>query len=288
MQISKQQHGAIVFGLALICVVVVTYLRYFGDFDLPPKPPKPATSSESAAVVSERIELSTAVYESYLGKDTKTFGIPQVQIEQMAAVFPYREASKAQTLASGQSTTVHGIQLSLSLEKVGEETREHMVLSIENLGHQPLAYRIVTRPSSGKAACSNMRQLPHNGLALAAGATIKRTECGYREGRTLEIISVETIVLPELGYFYLSLMSPANFGLDMRTSSHHKTARAGMACQTLQSSSLRNAIAEGQVRWRDLVDFHSRHRCQTYAFPPNYKAFQVDGEHSLPVGGNDL
>ncbi len=291
MQTSNQQFHAILFGLAVIGVGVVTYLRYFGGFDLPAKPPKPATTARSIGAISKSIELSTEVYERYLGKDTKTFGIPLVGRRQMAAVFPYavfphKGVSEAHTLAPGQSTKILGMQLRLSVERLGQEAREHLVLGIENLGHKPLAYRIETRPSSGTAACSRMRQLPHNGLALAPGVTIKRAECGYRQGRTLEIVLVETIELPELGYFYLSLMSPANFGLDMRTSALHKMPR-GMACQVLQPSSLRNAIAEDRVQWRDLVDFHSRHRCQTYSFPPDYKAFQEDGEHSLPVGESD-
>ena len=289
MQTSNQQFRTILVGLAVIGVCVVTYLRYFGGFDLPAKPPKPAT--QRIGTMPKSIELSAEVYERYLGKDTKSFGIPPVTRGQMAAVFPYAVfplgENKAHTLAPGQSTKVLGMRLSLSVERLGQEAREHLVLGIENLGHKPLAYRIVTRPSSGTAACSRMRQLPHNGLALAPGITIKRAECGYRQGRTLEIVSVETVELPELGYFYLSLMNPANFGLDIRTSSLHKMPR-GMACQVLQPSSLRNAIATNRVHWHDLVDFHSRHRCQTYAFPPDYKAFQEDGEHSLPVGENDL
>jgi hypothetical protein len=46
---------------------------------------------------------------------------------------------------------------------------------------------------------------------------------------------------------------------------------------------VRNGIESGEIGWRDLVDFYARHRCQTYTFPLEYRAFNVDGQRTLPA-----
>jgi hypothetical protein len=191
-------------------------------------------------------------------------------------------------LAPGESTDVLGMKLTLSVENVKGSSSKHMVLEIENLGHKALAYRVQTRPNSGSGACGRMRQIRHNALALAPGAKLKRSECLYRKDRTLEISLVETIELPELGYLYLSSMDARNFALEERTVGLHLVPLDAMACRVPQAGTLRNAILSGKVTWRDQADFYARHRCQTYSFPATYKAFQVDGEQSLPVGRGDL
>jgi hypothetical protein len=288
MQVSNKQYTAIVIGLTVVAMMLVTRLRYCGAFALPEKPGKPVATVSNAQDVSDRIELSNDAYRTYLKRDTETFGIPAVVEQQMTAVFPHQEDRQAHVLAPGDFVEVLGMKLTLTVEKVSGSSTNQMMLAIENLGHKPLAYRVQTRLSSGEGACTRARQVRHNALAVPASGTVKRTECIYRKDRTLEITAVETIELPELGFLYLSSMDARNFALAERTVGMHVVPLDAMACRVPQAATLRKAILAGNVSWRDQADFYARHRCQTYSMPVTYKAFQEDGEHSLPFGGGDL
>jgi hypothetical protein len=48
------------------------------------------------------------------------------------------------------------------------------------------------------------------------------------------------------------------------------------------SQAVRSGLEQGQIGWRDLVDFYARHRCPTYRFPSSYRAFRSDGERQVP------
>jgi len=287
MQLSDKQYQLLVFGVAIAGMLLVTRMRYCGDFNLPGKPGKPIVKVKSARAVTKSITLSSGAYRAYIAQDAKTFGIPKPRLAQMTAVFPYHADRERRVLAPGDSTDVLGMRLTLSVEKLAGSSYRHMFLTIENLGHTPLAYRIQTRPSSGKSACSRMHQVAHNSLALGAGGKIHRAECVYRKGRTLEVQIVETIELPELGYLYLSSMDAQNFALDPRTAKGHQPPVRAMSCRIQQAASLRNAIDSGAVTWRNQAEFYARHRCKSYPFPVTYQAFQEDGEQTLPVGASD-
>ncbi|MCP4446198.1 MAG: hypothetical protein GY811_12765 [Myxococcales bacterium] len=288
MNITNKQYTTIVVGVAFVAMALVTRVRYWGDFELPGKPAKPVETVVNAQEVSDRIALSSGAYRSYLETDAEAFGIPATSERQMSALFPYKSNRERHVLAPGDSAEVLGIKFSLTVERGKGSSTKQMMLSMENLGHKPLAYKVQTRPSSGKGACARTHQVRHNALAIAVGETLKRAECSFRKGRTIDLVEVEIIELPELGFLYLSSMDARNFALDERTANMHLLPVEGMTCRVPQTASLRNAIMSGKVAWRDQADFYARHRCQTYSFPVAYKAFQQDGEHSLPAGGDDL
>ena len=104
---------------------------------------------------------------------------------------------------------------------------------------------------------------------------------------TVDFSKVETVSLPELGFHYLSSLTPDVLGLDERNSRLHKRSSDAMPCELLQSTSMRNAVQSGEIHWKDQVDFYARHRCLTYSLPRTYKAFQRDGEQNLPVSNED-
>jgi len=288
MTLSNKQYNAIVFAVVVIAMTLITRMRYCGEISLPGKPARPVAEITNAQEVSKRISLSSEAFNGYLIKDAKAFGIPPASPRQMAAAFPYRADRERRVLAPGDTTEVLGMKLVLTVEKVKGSSRKHMILTIENQGHKALAYRIETKPSSGNGSCGRMRQLRHNALALAAGETLKRAECLYRKGRTLEISRVETIVLPELGYYYLSAMDAQNFALGERTSGLHSRPSKALVCRIHQASTLRNAILSGTLTWRNQAEFYARHRCNTYSFSGDFSAFEEDGEQSLPAIGGDL
>ena len=288
MQVSNKQYTIVVFGVAIVAMMFVTRLRYCGDFTLPAKPSKPTATVVNGQDIADRIELSSDAYRGYIKRDAEAFGIPAVVEQQMAAAFPYQMDQERHVLAPGDSIEVAGIKLTHTVDVVKGSSAKQMMLTIENLGHKPIGYRVQTRTSSGEGACARTKQVRHNALAIPASGTVTRSECLYRKDRTLEITQVETIELPELGFLYLSSMDPRNFALAPRTLGMHVVPLDTMACRVPQAATLRKAIESGKVSWRDQADFYARHRCQTYSMPATYTAFQQDGEHSLPFGGGDL
>lgn len=288
MNLSDKQYTIAVFCVAFAAMGIVTQVRYCGDFDLPKKPAKPEVVVTNAKEVSDRVSLSSEAYRGFLETDAKTFGTPPTSERQMSMVFPYRSNDERHSLAPGDSVEVLGLKLTLGVERTKGSSSKQMMLTIENLGHQPLAYRVQSRPSSGKGACAKTRQVQHNALAIAASGTVKRAECVYRSGRTLEITGVETIALPELAFHYLSSMDARNFAMDAGVAGAHMPPSDAMKCRVPQAATLRNAIDSGKIAWRDQAEFYARHRCLTYSFSPSFKAFQQDGEVTLPAGGGDL
>jgi hypothetical protein len=268
-------------------MIVLGSLRFCGDFDLPGKPPRPAVSISTAKAVSETIKRTSAAYDSYIKEDAAAFGISPVRGRVMSAVFPYRSDRERRVMEVGETVEVLGLSMTLTVEKVKRGKRKQMMLTIENKGHKPLAYRVQTKPSAG-GSCKRMVQVVHNAVALPAAGTTKRAECVYRDGWTLEITEVETVALPELGFLYLSSVDAEGLGLDARTSKRHKPPHNVMRCRAPTSATLRNDIKSGKIAWRDQVDFYARHRCKTYKFPRPYRAFGKDGELTLPVSEDDL
>jgi hypothetical protein len=158
-----------------------------------------------------------------------------------------------------------------------------VVLDVENLGRDELAYQIVTRPGINPAACHNREILVHDGMVLAPRARARRSECGYRDDLEIDVIRVETVALPRLSGWYVSRLPPTAVHVDTRFTRGHKPYSGAPACNVLMSQAIRAGLETGSIEWRDLVDFYARHRCDTYQFPQGYKAFKRDSERPLPV-----
>ncbi len=288
MHVSNKQYSAIVFGVALAAMLLVTRLRYCGAFDVPKVPAKPEITSTNAQDVSKRVGLSSAAYRNYLKTDAEAFGISLVSEQQMAAVFPYEIDDTSHQLAPGDSVEILGLTLSASVESVPGAAFKQMMLTIENTGHRALAYRIASDVSGGRSGCARTRQVRHNALAVPASGTIKRAECVFSNGATLTISEVGVMTIPKLAFHYLSSLDPKDLMLDERTSGMHVVPHGIAPCRVPQPGNFLNALRDGLIEWHDHADFYARHRCQSYSMPMDYKAFQQDGEHRLPFGGADL
>jgi hypothetical protein len=282
MQVSEAQYRAAVLGVAALAVLLMARLRFCNDLSLPPKPPKPTPVAGTAKELSKSVERNSAAYEAYLKKDSEAYGISAPSARAMSVVFPHETFSEHVVLEPGSPVERGPLVIELRVDKPAGAKRKQLNLHIENRSHKPLAYRVKTRPSAGSRACSKMRALRHNAVALAAGGSLERAECQYRKGWTLELLDVDVMELPELGYMYLSSVQAEKIGLDRRTSLGHQIPVDSMGCRIIHGTTIQSAIDDGDSSWRDVVDFYARHRCKTYTFHPGYKAFQTDGERSLP------
>lgn len=279
-------YRAVVLAVAGLMALGIVRLRFCSPLTLPAKPPKPEATEASLQQVTKSVGANPVAYAGYLEQDSRRYQVvPGATPEQMGRVFPYRLDETRYTLNPGKksdSVEVAGLRLSASVRKIRGSPRKMMVLNIENLGDKHLAYRIVTKPDPGTKACHSKPSLLHNAMAIAPGGREERSECLYRRRWKLRITRVETVELPPLAYHYVSRLRPELVGIDSRVSEGHSPPE-GSPCNMVMPASVRNAVDSGRVTWRDLIDFFARHRCDTYRFPENYKAFSEDGQLPLPV-----
>lgn len=270
-----------------VLVMTGTWLRFYQGFTpvLPPMPDKPAAATPRDV---RNADYTPGIYATYVAKDAAAYGV-LTSVENLAEPFVYELSAGKKTLDKKDGPYAAGpLRLSVRVEKLdsvtsrGTYSTEHLILRIENKSTDYLAYRIETAAGGSSRACMAKGDLPHNALALSPGEVQERTECIYRDGMTLQIKSAETMAIPALSYYYVSRLYPPHIGLDARTSRGHRPPR-GEACTDIPEQAIRSALEKGAATWRDLIDFYGRHRCDTYLFPPGYRAFYRKGERPLPV-----
>ena len=287
---GMRARGDTVFRLAVIGAVVavsigVFALRFGYAIELPAMPPEPAGALEQARAVSDEIARSDRAYRERLRRDAQRLRAP-TEPEELERAFRFERDEPGVTLRTRQLDTIEaaGLRLHLEVEPIPGSHRQQMVLVIENLTEHHLAYRISTRPTAGTRTCRHKRAIPHDAIAIAPGHRERRSECTYERGWGLEILGVEVIELPKLGYYYVSQLRPRDIGLSSRTSGAHRPA-AGAPCDLIVSTRVTRALESGELSWRDAVDFYARHDCRQFTIPSDYRAFDRDHARRLPVSG---
>jgi len=273
---------------ALLLVAVILWLRFREAPAPPPMPPRPATPSRSAL---RDMEFSRNVYEAGVLDDAARFGATTTPAD-LEAVLGH-QAETIHTALEPGSAPVEVARLRLSAKLVTLDTTsgsgslplEHVVLRIENLTDAPLAYRVDTQAGRD---CVSKADVAHDALALPPKGVVERTECvAHSRGDVVALKAVETIALPSLSFYYVSMLYPPHLGEDGRSTRGH-TPPKGEICHNIPEQAIRMALDRGQTTWRDVIDFYARHNCQRYMFPVGYKAFTKTGEHSLPVAPNAI
>ncbi|MBA3541290.1 MAG: hypothetical protein H0T79_16885 [Deltaproteobacteria bacterium] len=264
---------------AIILVAAIGGARFCGSVSLPAKPDAPPTTSGTSKQLLSRSAATAGVYENLLAKDAVAAGVRAPSIEEMSRKFAYRVDEGRQVLEVGEpAKPVAGLELRAL------HSDDSLVLEIKNTTGATLAYNITAQPTPN-IACNAARPLPLNALTIAPNETLIRTECVWRNGMALAISKVETIELPPLGVHYLHQVPPAQVGLPASVARGHQATRSRDACSSIHSNVVRTGLENGEIGWRDLVDFYARHRCQTYQFPHEYRALTRDGQITLPADG---
>ena len=265
-----------------VLVVGITAVRFCGS--APPLPPKPAPvttpTGSSRQLLSQGI-ASPAMYQEYLGKDAASAGVRTPTVDEMGRKLVYRVDEGRHVLEVGQPA-IELAGLKLRVDRSGEA----MVLQIDNTTQSDLGYAVTTTVTPNVSGCANTRAMPFNAMVLTRGASETRVECVYREGVALAVTRVETVEVSPLSAYYLSLVPPMLVGIEDRIARGHKGVESGEKCSTALPQAVRSGLETGEIGWRDLVDFYARHRCITYRFPMQYRAFKSDAERQLPAVGN--
>ncbi len=295
-QLSTGQYNIAVAVVGALVVFGLIRFRFCYTPSVPEKPRKPktvATTADTTRTLQDR-KADPRVYQGHLKTDAETANVAAPSAEQIGATFKYtRTRPNAQLSPTGRNF-IESAGLRLEVTKRKKNNVWILVLAIEN-PHKDhyLAYRVHTRPTSRGAAirgatsfCARRELIDHNAMAIRPNQTITRAECIYRRGMGLEIVEVETMVVPALSYFYVSKLIPTSIGVEAReTAKHSLPAGAGKSfCKLIASSSVVRQIERKQITWQQLVDYFSRHNCAIYRqFPEGYKAFTRNEERKLPI-----
>jgi len=277
MSTDAQYRLAVGAGGAVL-VAVITFARFCGGLSLrDPKPPEPVGPSGTARQLLAKSTSSTPIYLDYIAKDAAAASVRAPTLDDMSRKLAYYADDARHVLdVGGKPVETVGLRLT------AERSNDLLVLSIENTTDHDLAYEVTTTPAS-PGVCNSARPLPFDAMVIAKKSTEARTECVWREGASIAIARVETMEVPPLSSWYLRQLPPGLVGIPPRIARGHRRPANAPRCSEVVAQTIRSGIERREIGWRDLVDFYARHRCETYQFPPAYRAFNSDGEQALPA-----
>lgn len=276
--LSDTQFKAGVFGAAGVLVLGITLLRFCGSVSLPDKPALKEQPRGTSQDLANQTNASPVVYQDYLAKDASAAALRVPSLDDMQRKLLFRIDESRQVLEVGQDAiTTAGLKLTARRQD------NTIVLEIENTTKSDLAYHVVTEPTPKIAGCNSATPLEHNAIVIAKDEKQTRVECSWHSGMAIAITLVETAEVMPLSAWYLNQIPPTQVGIADRVARGHRVPKGAERCISLSSQAVRSGLENGEIRWRDLVDFYARHRCQTYPFPATYRALTNDGQRRIPA-----
>lgn len=238
----------------------------------------------------KRFENSPEHYAFELSEDLKRYSLREVTPEELRQPNAWRllvDKDDPEQLSAGRSYSGDGLSISAATTKVryrrhGVTVKSvHAVAKIKNTSSKPLAYRVDLEPDiSGKCEVRGTRR--HNTIALMPGETADLVVCAGRSG--IIVRSAEVMEVTPLGYYYLSMLPPAATDLGTIRGGSHMGPSGAVQCNGVPAIKYARALRRGSLKWRDLVDFYSRHNCNRLQMPEGY-AWSSEAVEALPVLG---
>lgn len=278
MAISDAQFRLGVVGAGIALALAVGSFRFCGSVSLPPKQTTAAPVAGNAKQLMNKTSGTQSVYVDMLAKDAATAGVRVPSLDDMRRELAATSDTTRRVLEVGAPAIKVG-----GLEIAAKRAGDAIGLEIYNTTGKDLAYLVATTPTPASTACNSARPLPFNAMVIGKGQRELRIECGFVPGMVIALTRVETVELAPLSAFYLSIVPPELVGIEDRIARGHRGPSIKEKCSPLMGEALRSGIESGEIRWRDLVDFYARHRCQTFQFPVGYRAFTADDPRPLPV-----
>jgi hypothetical protein len=273
--VSDAQFRIGVVGAAVVLALGITCVRYCGSVSLPDKPPPLPTRAPEQPV--EQVTASPTLYTDYLARDAAAAGVRTPTYDEMTRKLPFQVDPERHVLEIDE--TIKSVGLELSARRAGEA----LVLEIRNTTQEDLAYLVMTEVIPNVGGCTGAVATPLNAIVIGKGQTETRVECSYRAGIAIAVKRVETVALSPLSAWYVGQVPTAQLAIDPRVARGHRQPKASERCLALRSQAVRTGLENGEIVWRDLVDFYARHRCQTYQFPSRYRAFTKDRDITIPA-----
>lgn len=266
-------------GIALVAGLAA--VRFWGSVSLPAKPPPPTSPSGTSSELLTRSSASPAVYQDLVGRDAAAAGVHAPTIEELSRKLPYRVDEARHVITVGQpALELAGVRL--RAVRLTDKTADTFALEVANATDSDIAYDVVTAPIPA-SGCNAATVQPFNAMTIPRGRSETRVECGWRDGIALAVTRVETVEVSPLSAWYLNHVPPSVVGIQPRIARGHVGPAATERCSVVVPQAVRSGLERGEIGWRDLIDFYSRHRCQTYQFPLLYRAFKTDGARAVPA-----
>ncbi|PRQ04204.1 hypothetical protein ENSA5_09880 [Enhygromyxa salina] len=167
----------------------------------------------------------------------------------------------------------------LSLERRGIISKgRHTTLVVTNNGEQPLAYRLFMRKAEG-GECKSPVVFNYDAMVIDPGQTFDISVCGG--SHSVEVIDLRMLEITALGAAWVRQVPPEVVGLLGMAARAHDPGPDVIACKE-DAAEIVRALDEHLVDWEDVIDFYSRHDCQHYPWPSEYR-LATEALPSLPI-----
>jgi hypothetical protein len=269
--------------LGVVVVIVGTCSMFSTSGPLPP-PRDPPPAAERSAVLNYRYK--EGFFKALVQEDAEKYKLKKLDFKRVKAGNRlFVEFTGNQSLKVGGRLETRRLLLQTLKQRVwvgpaGQGMRSaHMVLAITNKTDRYLAYRVLTE---AWGACRDKGAIAHDAIALRPRERLLRTECLLRAGSRLKVLEVEVMEVSPVGYYYVSRLDPVQIRLNPRTAEGHEIPLELPQCRLLPWREIKNGMRRGEVRWRDVIDFYSRHNCDEYSFFVEYR-YDPEGPERLPA-----
>jgi outer membrane murein-binding lipoprotein Lpp len=219
-------------------------------------------------------ELDPQRFEQALREDLLRFGLTPITAQELAQPNAYfDEVPEPVTLGPGSKWSSAHVRIKVRLDKVEYMQRGarvssmHAVARAENISSRPIAYLLRMRGEAGQCEVRGARE--HNAVTLRPGESAEIVVCAGRDRVVVE--RLEVLEVTDLGYHYLSQVSPLALGHDATTAAAHEPLVKVDTCPDLDTRTLAAYLQAGTATWADVVDFYSRHDCHRLQFFPGYR-----------------
>ena len=219
-------------------------------------------------------ELDPQRFEQQLREDLLRWGLTPITVQELAQPNAYfLEVSEPVTLAPGRTWSSAHLRLRVRLDKVeymqrgAKVSSVHVIARAENVSSKPIAYSLHMKGEAGSCDVRGARE--HNAITLRPGEEAEIVVCAGRDRVVVE--RLEVLEVTDLGYHYLSQLSPLALGQDGITAAAHAPLVKVAACPDLDTKTLAAYLQAGTAAWADVADFYSRHDCHRLQFFPGYR-----------------
>lgn len=278
---------------AVVIVIAVVSLRFLQKEPPKPPPPPPPPPEQN---VGRILRFSEQYYKAVVDEDVKRYRLQPTEPGALAQPLTWAaELTEPRPLkVEHDSFETPHLKISSRVLKEWASTEsgqrfryEHIVLSITNRTERPLAYLVDTSISHPEQ-CQSQGAIAHNAIALKPGETVERTECLWHKKTLLRVNRVEVIEIPQLSYFYLSRLNPAQLMLDARTAAGHAIPSPAKQCTFVPWRDIQASAEQAHTGWADVMDFYARHNCDEYSYWRGYRRWTSAGAlPSRPPGATE-
>lgn len=246
------------------------------------------TAQREALQRKAAYEDSEAYYETRIAEAVEAHGVEAPTLDRLRqanTLYHPVSLSAPKVLEAGSARSFGPLRLrvvtrELTLEQGGIRTKNiHTLLVLENTGELPLAYRLGARKASA-GKCSVRALTRFDAVVIDPGAKLEISICGGEHA--VEITELRMLELTELGALWVRQIPALALGVSRETAKVHDPGAKIEQCTELPITDYQRWLATQQAAWEDIVDFYSRHDCNSYRWWKGYER-AVEGVESLPV-----